>query len=116
MFCNKICNLFFLLLTLQIIIVFAIQQAQGSDQIIDEYEETGRYVIEGKVYSPEIKLSEDNWQQNTRITINGGDYMGYLRDDGGFIISNVPSGSYVLEIINPDYYYESVRIQKHFIF
>lgn len=83
-----------------------------ADSAIDEYDETGRYTIEGKVYPPELFGGSDlSWQIDTQISINGGEYKGFLRDDGSFIISSVPSGSYVVEIINPDYYYESVRVE-----
>lgn len=82
----------------------------GADNLIDEYDgNSGRYNIEGKVYAPELFSSaEFNWQQDTGITINDGEYTGFLKDDGTFVISGVPSGSYVVEISNPDYYYESV--------
>lgn len=33
------------------------------------------------------------------------------REDGTFIISNVPSGSYVVEVVNPNYMYEPVRVE-----
>lgn len=83
----------------------------AADNLIDEYDgNSGRYNIEGKVYAPELFSSAElNWQQDTTITINDGEYSGFLKDDGTFIISGVPSGSYVVEISNPDYYYESVN-------
>ncbi|XP_055380082.1 ER membrane protein complex subunit 7 homolog [Condylostylus longicornis] len=78
----------------------------------DEFEEnTSRYVIEGRVYPPELYTADSYWQQNTSISINSGEYKGFLRDDGTFVISGVPSGSYVLEIHNPDYFYEPVRVE-----
>lgn len=83
-----------------------------AESAIDEFDETGRYTIEGKVYPPELFGGSDlSWQIDTQISINGGEYKGFLRDDGSFVISSVPSGSYVVEIINPDYYYESVRVE-----
>ena len=83
--------------------------AQAADVSIEEYDEnSGRYTIEGKVYAPEIASLEQNWQRDTSISINNGEYTGFLADDGTFIISAVPSGSYVIEITNPDYLYESV--------
>jgi len=33
------------------------------------------------------------------------------REDGTFTINNVPSGSYVVEVTNPDYAYEPVRVE-----
>lgn len=80
------------------------------ENIVEEYDgNNGLYSIEGKVYAPEIYSANDlNWQRDTVITINNGEYSGYLKEDGTFVINGVPSGSYVLEVSNPDYYYESV--------
>ncbi|KAJ8718181.1 hypothetical protein PYW07_006111 [Mythimna separata] len=70
----------------------------------------GRYSIEGKVFPPE-DLELGPWQVDTRIHVNGGEYIGFIRGDGTFVIHNVPSGSYVVEIIHPDYMYEPVRVE-----
>lgn len=84
----------------------------AGDSSIDEFDESGRYAIEGRVYPPELFGGSDlTWQIDTQISINGGEYKGFLKDDGSFVISSVPSGSYVVEILNPDYYYESVRVE-----
>lgn len=91
-----------------IITTLAISVNSLSETQMEEIEEGGRYMIEGKVYPPELYSSDTNWQKDTYITINDGEYNGFLKDDGTFAISNVPSGSYVVEIINPDYFYESV--------
>ncbi|XP_065085942.1 ER membrane protein complex subunit 7 homolog [Ochlerotatus camptorhynchus] len=86
--------------------------ATAADSAIDDFDESGRYTIEGKVYPPELFGGSDlTWQIDTHISINAGEYKGFLKDDGSFVISSVPSGSYVVEILNPDYYYESVRVE-----
>ncbi|XP_055916067.1 ER membrane protein complex subunit 7 homolog [Eupeodes corollae] len=77
----------------------------------EEDEVSGLYTIEGRVYSPELYAPDSNWQRETTLSINSGEYKGFLREDGAFIISSVPSGSYVLEIHNPDYFYEPVRVE-----
>lgn len=84
------------------------------ETIVEEYDvNNSLYLIEGKVYAPEIYTANDfNWQRDTVITINNGEYNGYLKEDGTFIINGVPSGSYVVEVSNPDYYYESVHNHK----
>lgn len=74
-----------------------------SDELV---EESGRYIIEGRVYPPEYS-GDSNWQANTRVSIND-EYQGFLKEDGTFIINGVPSGSYVVEVINSDYFYEPV--------
>lgn len=68
----------------------------------------GRFAIEGKVYSPELLNFNSNWQKDTAVSINDGEFVGFLKQDGSFVISNVPSGSYVVDIVNPEYWYESV--------
>jgi hypothetical protein len=35
----------------------------------------------------------------------------FLREDGTFTINNIPSGSYVVEVANPNYAYEPVRVE-----
>jgi hypothetical protein len=40
-----------------------------------------------------------------------GEYKGFLKGDGTFVINRVPSGSFVLEVLNPDYVYEPVRVE-----
>uniref|UniRef100_A0A182J0X8 ER membrane protein complex subunit 7 beta-sandwich domain-containing protein n=1 Tax=Anopheles atroparvus TaxID=41427 RepID=A0A182J0X8_ANOAO len=83
-----------------------------ADNGVEEFDDAVRYAIEGKVYPPELYGDADlTWQLDTQISINGGEYKGFLREDGTFVISSVPSGSYVVEIINPDYFYEPVRVE-----
>lgn len=82
-----------------------------ADTSLEEHEGgTGRYTIEGKVFSPD-PYGLSNWQRDISISVNGGEYKGFLKDDGTFIISSVPSGSYVVEILNPNYIYEPVRVE-----
>lgn len=89
--------------------IFSINNAElviGQDDLSEEL--AGLFTIEGKVFAPE---TQSKGQSETSISINGGEYKGFLRDDGTFIISSVPSGSYVLEVHNSDYYYEPVRVE-----
>ncbi|XP_046423782.1 ER membrane protein complex subunit 7 homolog isoform X1 [Neodiprion pinetum] len=76
----------------------------------DEEVSTDRYVIEGKVFPPENAILT-GWQLMTHVMANGGEHLGYLREDGSFTISNVPSGSYIIEVVNPNYAYEPVRVE-----
>lgn len=68
------------------------------------------YTIEGRVFPPD-GIATNNWYSQTRILANGGDYIGILRKDNSFVINNVPTGSYVVEVINPTYAYEPVRVE-----
>lgn len=99
------------------LLIFAVINCVRAYNVVDEYEvNNGLHNIEGKVLAPELYSSSDiNWQRDTVISINDGEYTGYLKDDGSFVVSNVPSGSYVVEILNPDYYYESVTSLKSII-
>ncbi|CAH2042714.1 unnamed protein product, partial [Iphiclides podalirius] len=69
-----------------------------------------RYVIEGRVFPPENQVLS-NWQVETRIHVNGGEYIGFIKEDGSFAVHNVPTGSHVVEVVHPDYMYEPVRVE-----
>ncbi|XP_072942405.1 endoplasmic reticulum membrane protein complex subunit 7 [Epargyreus clarus] len=77
---------------------------------LDEEVGVGRYTIEGRVF-PSDEEESDHWQVDTRIHVNGGEYIGFIKEDGSFTIFNVPTGSYVVEVIHPDYLYEPVRVE-----
>lgn len=36
--------------------------------------------------------------------------IGYLREDNTFVVHGVPSGSYLVEVVNPDHFYEPIRV------
>jgi len=99
------------LLTLTLLVALATcELVIGQEDVSDEV--SGLYTIEGKVYPPEMFNSLDSkWQVETTLSINGGEYRGFVKDDGSFIISSIPSGSYVLEVYNADYFYEPVRVE-----
>lgn len=78
--------------------------------LVEEEQGSGRYVIEGRVFPPE-EQDLGPWQVDTRVHVNGGEYIAFIRDDGTFVIHNVPSGSYVVDILHPDYMYEPVRVE-----
>lgn len=105
------------MLSILFLVTFCLSNMVNCENNIDEYDtNNGLYSIEGKVYAPEIYTSFDlNWQRDTVITINDGEYSGFLKEDGTFVINAVPTGSYVIEVSNPDYYYESVNKKKKFI-
>ena len=42
--------------------------------------------------------------------VEGGYKVGYIREDNTFVIHGLPSGSYLVEVINPDQFYEPVRV------
>lgn len=69
------------------------------------------YTIEGRVFPPDGPISASSWYSQTRILANGGEFVGILRRDNSFVIHNVPTGSYVVEVVNPSYAYEPVRVE-----
>ncbi|XP_063921639.1 ER membrane protein complex subunit 7 [Zophobas morio] len=78
----------------------------------EDESETGRYVIEGRIFPlSDYQTSQANWQANTRILVNGGEYIGFVKKDGSLIVHNVPSGSYIVEVLNPEYTFEPVRVE-----
>ncbi|XP_022086881.1 ER membrane protein complex subunit 7-like [Acanthaster planci] len=66
------------------------------------------FTIEGKVLVTGVKAAE--WLPHTRILVDGGQYVGFLRADGAFKVTGVPSGSYVVEVANPTYVFEPARV------
>ncbi|XP_043472267.1 ER membrane protein complex subunit 7 [Leptopilina heterotoma] len=99
-------------ITQNVFLIFATFFAITNYVFCNDSEEasTDLYVIEGKVF-PSENAGNSGWQLMTHVMANGGEHYGFLRDDGTFIISNVPSGSYVIEVVNPNYLYEPVRVE-----
>jgi len=64
------------------------------------------FTIVGKVH---LRLDEQDLAQ-TRVLVDDGAFVGFLRADGTFTISGVPSASYVLEVSSPRNVYEAVRV------
>jgi len=83
----------------------------GQGYEISEGNNHDLYEIEGKVFPQESLVPNPNWIADTKVMTKGGYHMGFLREDGSFIIHNVPSGSYVVEVISPNYTYEPVRVE-----
>jgi len=67
------------------------------------------HTIEGKVNPPDKKATNE-WLTQSQVIVNGGEHVGLLRDDGTFVIHGVPSGSFVVEVVHPQFTYESARI------
>ncbi|CAH8875469.1 unnamed protein product [Trichobilharzia szidati] len=72
------------------------------------FHQSSGYVIEGTVVVPTEAPSD--WHINTRINVAGDQYVGFVRSDGSFEVTNIPSGSYIIEAINPVYYFQGVRV------
>jgi hypothetical protein len=42
--------------------------------------------------------------------VNGGEHIGLLKEDGTFVVGGLSSGSFVIEVIHPQFQYESARV------
>uniref|UniRef100_A0A3Q1C352 Endoplasmic reticulum membrane protein complex subunit 7 n=1 Tax=Amphiprion ocellaris TaxID=80972 RepID=A0A3Q1C352_AMPOC len=67
-----------------------------------------RFKIEGRAIVPGIKTQD--WVSTARVLVEGEEYVGFLRTDGSFAVNDVPSGSYVVEVVTPTYRFEPVRV------
>uniref|UniRef100_A0A1A7YXJ7 Endoplasmic reticulum membrane protein complex subunit 7 n=1 Tax=Iconisemion striatum TaxID=60296 RepID=A0A1A7YXJ7_9TELE len=67
-----------------------------------------RFKIEGRAIVPGVKTHD--WVSTARVLVEGEEHVGFLRTDGSFAVNDVPSGSYVVEVITPTYRFEPVRV------
>ncbi|XP_022181811.1 ER membrane protein complex subunit 7 homolog isoform X1 [Myzus persicae] len=98
-----ICNSFKVCVALLSIVLVSLPNANGQSESNREL-----YDIEGTVMLPNLTTS---WLAETVIQLKGGEAVGFLRKNGSFLISKVPSGSYIVEVVNPNYVYEPIRVE-----
>ncbi|XP_060869432.1 ER membrane protein complex subunit 7 homolog [Metopolophium dirhodum] len=98
-----ICNSFKVCIVLLSIVLVSLANANGQSESNREL-----YDIEGTVMLPNLTTS---WLAETVIQLKGGEAVGFLRKNGSFLISKVPSGSYIVEVVNPNYVYEPIRVE-----
>ncbi|KAG9336514.1 hypothetical protein JZ751_002861 [Albula glossodonta] len=67
-----------------------------------------KFRIEGRAVVPGIKTQD--WISTARVLVEGEEHVGFLKTDGSFAVNDVPSGSYIVEIISPSYRFEPVRV------
>jgi len=68
------------------------------------------FSVEGKVQLRNDMLPTENWKANSRVLLDYGKHIGFIREDGSFVVEGVPSGSYIVEVTNSDYIFEPVRV------
>ncbi|XP_030377232.1 ER membrane protein complex subunit 7 homolog [Scaptodrosophila lebanonensis] len=79
---------------------------------VSNREPVNLYTIEGLVMPPEPQLGiKGNWQRLLTLSVDNGDYKGFVHQNGRFVVSGVPSGSYILYIHHPDLQFLPVRIE-----
>ena len=67
------------------------------------------YTIEGTAEitgNPDIK----HLITEAKVLVDGGRYIGHLKASGDFKIHHVPPGSYLVELVHPNYIFEGVRV------
>ena len=66
------------------------------------------YKIEGKVQVTDTPVAD--WAPSAKVIVDGGRFIGFIKQDGSFVISNVPPGSYLVEVSSPSYIFEPARV------
>lgn len=51
-----------------------------------------------------------DWMSDASILVNGGEYKGFLKADGTFAVTGIPSGSHVVEVAAANYDFERYRV------
>ena len=51
-----------------------------------------------------------DWVSETKVIVNDGELMGFLKSDGTFAVNFVPSGSHLVEVVSPNYVFEKIRV------
>jgi len=77
---------------------------------VDTEEIGPTFRIEGKVSVVGDKHKSSDWMLDTDIFVDGGDYKGFLKSDGTFVVASVPSGSHLIEVSSPNYAFERYRV------
>ncbi|XP_065052463.1 endoplasmic reticulum membrane protein complex subunit 7-like [Rhopilema esculentum] len=67
------------------------------------------FKIEGKVSVHDNKLKGD-WISETKVLVNDGELMGFIKSDGTFVVNFAPSGSHLVEIVSPNYVFTKIRV------
>ncbi|XP_057200236.1 ER membrane protein complex subunit 7-like isoform X1 [Triplophysa rosa] len=74
----------------------------------DVRSEDVKFQVLGRAVVPGVRTHD--WISSARVLLDGDKHVGFLRSDGGFSVSDVPSGSYVLDISSPTYRFQPVRV------
>lgn len=96
-----LCAVYVFLMSLSCVI------CESSD--LDDTESLDRFKIEGKVDLFSAGKNKD-WISQTRVLVDGGDYVALLKNDGSFVVNGLTSGSYVVEVSNPSFIFDAVRV------
>ncbi|CAJ0578789.1 unnamed protein product, partial [Mesorhabditis spiculigera] len=68
------------------------------------------YAIEGEVIFPSEGLTSAKGHVQTRILLNHGQHIGFVKADGSFKIDGLTNGSYIVQVENVDFLFEPIRV------
>jgi len=98
-----------ILLALSIVNAVKCQENSETSAGSSKNQKVELFKIEGKITPPDFKPKDWHWR--TRILVDGGrKYSSFLKGDNSFVIQGLPWGSYLIEILDPDYHYPPVRV------
>lgn len=70
-----------------------------------------RFTLHGRVLVPqEAEADRAKFLTSTRVVLDGGSYVGFLKSDGTFSISDLPSASYMLEVYSTHFMFAPLRV------
>lgn len=70
------------------------------------------YTIDGVIVTPDKALDlPESYMRNITLSINNGEFKGFVRLDGRFTISGVSNGTHILEVHHPDIYFQAVKVE-----
>ncbi|KAL3085212.1 hypothetical protein niasHS_010281 [Heterodera schachtii] len=102
---------FSVLFVLSFPLFFAVFVSSAAEQTANLQKQQQLFTIEGKtVVNAELQRIKPNWKAGARIFLDYGKFVGFIRRDGSFIVPDVPSGSYILDVASGDFQFESVRV------
>ncbi|KAH8244692.1 hypothetical protein KR032_010387, partial [Drosophila birchii] len=81
------------------------------ESLDDAVSEQTLYTIEGVILRPDKALSPILHMRDITLSINSGQFKGFVRLDGLFTVSGVPNGSHILEVQHPDIYFQPVKVE-----
>ncbi|KAF6036035.1 EMC7 [Bugula neritina] len=55
-------------------------------------------------------MGQNKWLQSAHVFVNGGQFIGVPDQDGSFMISGLPSASYVVEVSHPTFVFPPFRV------
>uniref|UniRef100_A0A1I7S5V7 DUF2012 domain-containing protein n=1 Tax=Bursaphelenchus xylophilus TaxID=6326 RepID=A0A1I7S5V7_BURXY len=92
------------------LILLAVLALAASADTPSELMDTPRFSIEGQVSLGHGMVPPENWKAKSKVLLDYGKHIGFIRDDGYFVVEGVPSGSYILEVTNVNYIFEPIRV------